>query len=75
MGIEYDTLKKIAAKARAELAIKGEIDIAKGKIRKKPRDKEKENLLYTIAMDRMTKYNPRIESNKIILPYFQSIKY
>jgi len=70
MELEYDQLKKIAAEARAVLTIKGEIDVAKGKIRKKPRDKEKENLLLTIAMDRMAKYKPRREGNKIILPYF-----
>jgi len=70
MEIEYDKLKKIAAGVRTELAIKGEIDIAKGKIRKKPRDKEKENLLFTMAMNRMTRFKPRREGDKIILPYF-----
>lgn len=70
MEIEYDKLKKIAAAVRTELVIKGEIDIAKGKIRKKPRDKEKENLLFTMAINRMAKFKPRREGNKIILPYF-----
>ena len=70
MEIEYDKLRKIAAEVRAELVMKGEIDITKGKIRKKPRDKEKENLIFTMAMDRMAKYKPRREGNNIILPYF-----
>jgi hypothetical protein len=70
MEIEYDKLKKIASEVRAELVIKGEIDITKGKIRKKPRDREKENLLFTIAMERMVKYKPWREGDKIILPYF-----
>jgi hypothetical protein len=70
MEIEYDKLKKIAAEVRVELVMKGEIDIAKGKIRKKPRDKEKQDLLFTMAMDRLAKYTPRREGNKIILPYF-----
>jgi len=34
------------------------------------RDKEKQNLLFTMAMDRMAKYKPRREGNKFILPYF-----
>jgi hypothetical protein len=70
MEIEYNKLKQIAADVRAELVIKGKIDITTGKIRKKPRTREKENLLFTIAIDRITKYKPRIEGNKIILPYF-----
>jgi hypothetical protein len=70
MKIEYDKLSKIASEVRAELVMKGEIDITRGKIRKKPRDKEKENLLFTMAIDRLTKFKPRKEGGKIILPYF-----
>ena len=70
MEIQYDILKKIAAEVKAELVMKGEIDIAKGKMRKKPRDREKEKLLFTMATDRIAKYKPRREGNIIILPYF-----
>ena len=70
MEIAYDRLKKIASEVRAELAMRGAIDVAKGKIRKKPRTKEKENLLYTMAMEKMIKYKPRYKDNKIVLPYF-----
>ena len=74
MEIAYDKLKKIASEVRTELMIKGQIDLAKGKIRKKPRTKEKEELLFTMATERMMKYKPRSEGNKIILPYFLSGK-
>jgi len=74
MEIAYDRLKNIASEVRAELALKGTIDVSGGKIRKKPRSKEKTELLYTIAMKRMAKYRPRKEDGKIILPYFLTIK-
>jgi hypothetical protein len=70
MEIEYDKLKRIAIEARAELAMEGQIDIAKGKVRKKPRDREKEELLFTMAIGRMANYRPRKEGDEIILPYF-----
>ncbi len=74
MQIPYERLKKIASEVRAELMIKGQIDLAKGKIRKKPRSKEKGELLFIMATQRMMKYKPRSEGNKIILPYFLSGK-
>jgi hypothetical protein len=74
MEIEYDRLKKIASEVRAELVMRGAIDIAKGKIRKKPRTREKEDLLFTMAIEKMMKYKPRNEDNKIVLPYFLSRK-
>lgn len=70
MKIEYDKLKKIAAEAKAELVMKGQIDLAKGKIRKKPRDPEKEALIFLMANERMKKFKPRKEKEMIVLPYF-----
>ena len=74
MEIAYDRLKKIASEVRAELVLKGTIDVSRGKIRKKPRSKEKTELLYTMAMERMVKYRPRKEDDKIVLPYLLSRK-
>ncbi len=71
MEIDYDKLKKIATEARAELVMRGDLDIGKGKIRKKPRDKQKENLLLLMATLRMEKYKPRREGTTIVLPYFE----
>lgn len=70
MYITYDELKKIAAEVRAELVMRGEIDISKGKVRRKPRNKEKADLLLTMALERIKKYPPRRVSDTIILPYF-----
>lgn len=70
--IRYDDLKKAASKVRAEMTEKGLIDPSVPKIRKKPRDKEKTDLLYTRAINRLNKYPPRRSaSNSIILPYFK----
>ena len=74
MEISYDRLKKIASEVRAELVLKGTIDVSGGKIRKKPRSKEKTELLYTMSMERMVKYRPRKEDGKIVLPYLLSRK-
>jgi hypothetical protein len=71
MKITYDRLKKIASDVRADLALKGKIDGSRGKIRKKPRTKEKADMLYRMAMERVDKNKPRIDKEgKIILPYF-----
>jgi hypothetical protein len=71
MKITYDRLKKIASDVRADLVLKGKIDVSRGKIRKKPRTKEKADMLYRMAMERVEKNKPRIDKEgKIILPYF-----
>lgn len=70
MYVTYDELKKIAAEVRAELVMRGEIDISKGKVRRKPRDKEKADLLLTMALERIKKYPPQRVGDTIILPYF-----
>ena len=70
--IRYDELKSAAKKVRAEMTEKGLIDPSVPKIRKKPRDDEKANLLYTRAINRLKEYPPKISaSNSIIFPYFK----
>ena len=70
--IRYDELKSAAKKVRAEMTEKGMIDPSMPKIRKKPRDEEKTNLLYARAINRLKKYPPGISASKcIIFPYFK----
>jgi len=70
MGIyNYEELKSIAKKVRAELADKGLV--IEKKARRRPRDKEKSDLLYTIAINRLKRYPPKKTEKGIILPYFQ----
>jgi len=70
--IRYDDLKTAAKKVRAEMTEKGLIDPSAPKVRKKPRDDEKTDLLYARAINRLKKYPPGISaSNSIVLPYFK----
>jgi hypothetical protein len=71
MDIFYDKLKKVASQVRAELAEKGEIDIGRRRIRKKPRDKIKSQILYEMALERINRYKPYKKGKKIVLPYFR----
>jgi hypothetical protein len=72
--IKYDDLKKAAVEVRAEMTGKGLIDPSAPKIRKKPRDVPKKELLYLRAINRMNKYPPRLApDNRLILPYFKSV--
>lgn len=71
MSITYDRLKKIAPEIKAELVKKGDIDLCRGKTRKKPREKDKAGALYTMALSRMEKYKPsKDKEGKVVLPYF-----
>jgi len=71
MGMTYEELKRLAYEVRAGMVKRGEIDPARGKIRKKPRDKEKSDMLLAMAMNRAEKYKPEKDTDgKIILPYF-----
>ena len=73
MELEYEDLKKIAVSVRAKLTRKGIIDPSKGKIRKKPRDPEKAEMLYRRAISRAEKNRHYYDQNgKLILPYFFS---
>ena len=73
MELDYEELKKIAGSVRAELTRKGIIDPSKGKIRKKPRNPEKIEMLYRRAVSRAEKNKPYYDQNeKLILPYFFS---
>jgi hypothetical protein len=72
MRISYEKLKKVAPRVRAELAEKGAIDPGRAKTRKRPREKEKLKMLYTMALNRVEKYRPCVDADgKIELPYFQ----
>lgn len=69
--INYDELKEIAKRVRADLTKKEIINPSNPKVRKKPRDEEKAVLIYMQAVNRMKKYPPKITpSNRIRLPYF-----
>ncbi len=67
----YDELKAIAKRVRAELAEEGLV--IEKKVRRKPRDKKKIELLYTMAINRLKKYPPVKSEKGILLPYFSSI--
>jgi len=70
--IKYDDLKKAAVEVRAELTGMGLIDPSAPKVRRKPRDDQKKELVYLRAINRMNKYPPRLApDNRIILPYFK----
>ncbi len=66
----YNELKNLARKVRAELATEG--IFIKKTVRLKERDKEKIDLLYQMAMNRLKKYPPKKTEKGIILPYYQS---
>jgi len=73
MRFDYDELKKIASDAKIELIRRGDLAPSRRRIRRKPRDPEKLNLLYRMAMDRTEQYPPyRDEKGRIVLPYFKS---
>ena len=73
MELDYEELKKIAGSVRAELTRAGIIDPSKGKIRTKPRDPEKAEMLYRRAISRAKKNRPYYDQNgELILPYFFS---
>jgi hypothetical protein len=70
--IDYDELKRIARETRAELIERGEIDMGRQRVRRKPRDPEKLELLYTMARDRLEQYPPyRDDQGRLILPFFR----
>lgn len=69
MSIGYDELKKTAARVRAELAGKGVME--PGKLRRKPRSKDKSDAIYAAAMNRADKFKPYREGGALILPYFR----
>jgi predicted SprT family Zn-dependent metalloprotease len=64
----YDEFKKIAKQVKAELARKG--ILLEKKTRLKPRDREKKELLFEMAINRVKRYPPRKVKKGIILPYF-----
>lgn len=66
--IEYEYLKKIAKKTKAKLAREGFFIEKTG--RAKPREAEKEALLYEMALNRLKKYLPYKKEKSIVLPYF-----
>lgn len=63
----YNELKEIAKKVRAEFA-----NIIEKTVRRKPRDREKREILFTMAINRLKRYPPRKTDKGIILPYFNS---
>ncbi len=72
MRLDYNNLQKIAQDAREELIKRGEIDPGRRRIRKKPRNAEKLELLYRMAIDRLDRYPPcRDEKGRLVMPYFK----
>ena len=65
----YEELKAIAKKVKTELLEKGLV--IEKRARRKPRDKDKQELLYMMASNRLKKYPPRKTEKGIILPYFR----
>ncbi len=70
MNINYKQLRDIAKKVRLDMSIKGEIDLSRKKIRKKPRNREDLEILFIMAIEKMNKYKPYKKNSKIFLPYF-----
>lgn len=64
---KYEELEKVAKAVKAEFIKRG---IVIKKRRRKPRDEQKKNLLYEIALARLRKYPPVKKGGIIILPYF-----
>lgn len=64
----YAELKDIAKKVKAELAREG-IILEKG-VRAKPRDIEKKDVIFKMAIDRIKRYPPMKVKKGFILPYF-----
>ncbi len=65
----YDELKEVSKRIRAELALKG--IILHKKVRKRPRDEEKKELLLKMALNRLKKYPPKKTEQGLLLPYFK----
>ena len=71
MRLNYDSLQKIAREAKAAMIENSEAGPGKRRIRKKPRDAEKQDMIYRMALDRLEKYPPhRDEKGRLVLPYF-----
>lgn len=69
--LKYDELKSAAINIRHKLIKKGLIKVG-DKIRKKPRDLEKEKLLFLRAKERLRKYPPHYnEKGFLVLPYYR----
>lgn len=64
----YDDLKEIAKKIKAGLAEGGVI--LEKTVRRRPRDREKRELLLRMAINRLRRYPPVKTGKGIILPYF-----
>jgi hypothetical protein len=72
MRLDYNVLKKIGRETRMELIERGEIDPGRRRIRRKPRDAEKIDLIYRMTLDRLEQYPPyRDEKGRLVLPYFK----
>lgn len=65
----YEDIKKAAKEVRAKMIKKG--IFIKKKIRKKPRDNEKIELLYIKTLNILKKYKPKKIDGKIFLPFFK----
>lgn len=68
MRIIYESLKEIAKKTKAKLVREGFFIEKTGRTR--PRDTEKEEILYQMAINRLKKYPPYKKEKSIVLPYF-----
>ncbi len=65
----YEELKRVAMDVKAEFVSRGWLPVRK--IRRKPRDKEKKNLLFTMAINRIDRYRPYRTERGVVLPYFK----
>jgi len=68
----YEQIKNAAKRARASLCQRGE-PVEKTS-RRKPREKEKIDLLMERALNRLQKYEPYRRGDTLILPYFLKIR-
>jgi hypothetical protein len=72
MRLDYNDLKKIGRETRMELIERGDIDPGRRRIRGKPRDAEKLDLIYRMTLDRLEQCPPyRDEKGRLVLPYFK----
>ncbi len=73
-NFKYDELKKTAIEVKYKLIKEGRLK-AGDKIRKKPRDAEKEKILFFRAFARLKNYRPYYnEKGLLVLPYYSNFQ-
>jgi len=71
MRVKYEKLREAARKARADVLLAEGGARSAPTVRKRPREDDKAEALYWVAIERIKKYRPvRNEKGRLVLPYF-----